>query len=38
VLLGALTLILGAGRSTDTSQHARCHSLWGIATVCEARA
>jgi hypothetical protein len=31
LLLGALTLILGAGKSADTTNHARCHSLWGVA-------
>jgi hypothetical protein len=38
LLLGALTVILGAGKTTGTNQHSRCRSLWGVATVCEARA
>ena len=37
LLLGALAIILGGGNSTGKNNHARCHSLWGIATVCEAR-
>jgi predicted anti-sigma-YlaC factor YlaD len=38
LLVGALTLILGAGKSTGANHHARCRSLWGIATICKAGA
>ena len=38
LLLGTLTVILGAGKTVGTNHHERCHSLWGVATVCEARA
>ena len=37
LLLGALAIILGGGNSTGKTNHARCHSLWGIATVCDGR-
>jgi hypothetical protein len=36
LLLGALAIILGGGNSTAKNSHARCHSLWGVATVCAA--
>ena len=37
LLLGALAIILGGGNSTGKTNHARCHSLWAIATVCDGR-
>jgi len=37
LLLGALSIILGGGNSMGKSNHARCHSLWGVATVCADR-
>jgi anti-sigma factor RsiW len=40
LLLGALAVILGAGAGNHAraGAHARCHSVWGVATVCDARA
>jgi anti-sigma factor RsiW len=37
VLLGALAIILAGGNSTSKNNHARCHSVWGVATVCDGR-
>jgi len=37
LLLGALAIILGGGNRGGKTNHARCHSLWGIATVCDGR-
>ena len=37
LLLGVLAIILGGGKSTGNNNHARCHSVWGVATVCGGR-
>ena len=37
LLLGVLSIILGGGHSMGKNNHPRCHSVWGVATVCTGR-
>jgi hypothetical protein len=37
LLLGAPSIIVGGANITGKNNHARCRSLWGVATVCDGR-